>query len=121
MKPRHRAAPCRIRCRTNRVRATTAHPTRSRGNMRTTSAAVVTAAALLALAARSSSDGSKPAPIATTSTPATAPALSHAEIVKCTTAVAALPPGPNGIAQAAQTLSSLRLDSTRRGSACRLR
>ena len=65
--------------------------------MRTIPATVITAALLLALAACGSDDDSKTQPSSTTSAPTTAPALSHAEIVeRCTAAVAALPPGPNG-------------------------
>ena len=65
--------------------------------MRTIPTAAVAAALLLALAACGSSDDPKQAP-ATTAPAATAPALSKAEIAEqCTTAVAALPPGPDGV------------------------
>lgn len=66
--------------------------------MRTIPATVATVVALLVLAACGSGDDSKPTQSSTTSAPTTAPALSHAETVEqCTTAVAALPPGPDGV------------------------
>lgn len=67
--------------------------------MRTIHATAITAAALLALAAcNSDSDPKPPRATRTPSAATTEPAPSKAEMTaQCTAAVAALPPGPDGV------------------------